>query len=245
MRLAKAVGCSIMLSVAVFAQSDRGTITGTVTDQGGAVVPNATVTAVNSENGAQFPGATTNTGNYTLASLPAGVYNVNFAASGFKKTTQTGIQVAVASNVRVDAVLEVGSTSESITITSEAPLLKTEDAEQSHTLTGEQIGNLPINFGALSGGYIRSPFAFVTLEPGANNSGQNTIRVNGTPNSSSVMYFEGQEATNSLSAARIDELQPSVESIEATALQTSNYAPEFGQVVGGLFNFNAKSGTND
>ena len=96
----------------------------------------------------------------------------------------------------------------------------------------------------LSGGYVRSPFAFVTLEPGANNTGQNQIRVNGAPNNTETMYFEGQEATNSLSTARIDELQPSVEAIEAAALQTSNFAPEFGQVVGGLFNFNAKSGTN-
>ncbi len=244
MRLATIVFCTIVFSVGAFAQSDRGTITGTITDQAGAVVPNASVTAVNAESGTQFPAATTNTGNYTLASLPAGTYNLNVESAGFKKVTQTGILVAVAANVRIDITLEVGSTSESVTITAEAPLLKTEDAEQSHTLTGEQLGNLPINFGALSGGYIRSPFAFVTLEPGANNTGQNVIRVNGAPNSSAVMYFEGQEATNSLSAARIDELQPSVESIEATALQTSNYAPEFGQVVGGLFNFNAKSGTN-
>jgi len=126
-------------------------------------VPNATVTAVNSENGTQFPVATTNAGSYTIASLPAGVYNVTAEATGFKKVTQTGVLVAVASNVRVDLTLEVGATSESITITGEVPLLKTEDAEQSHTLTGEQLDNLPINFGVLSGGYIRSPYAFITL----------------------------------------------------------------------------------
>jgi len=244
MKLAFATLVSLFFASVLIAQSDRGTITGTVVDQGGAVVPNATVTAVNSETSAQSPGATTSTGNYTLTSLPAGLYEVTFEAPGFKKITQKGIQVAVAQNVRVDVTLQVGSTSESVTITAEAPLLKTEDAEQSHTLTGEQIGNLPINFGALSGGYIRSPYAFITLEPGANNTGQNVIRVNGAPNSTQSMYFEGQEATNSLSAARIDELQPSVEAIEATALQTSNFAPEFGQIVGGLFNFNAKSGTN-
>jgi len=244
MKLVKLTFCVIALNFTLFAQSDRGTITGTISDQGGAVVPNATVTAVNSENGTQFPVATTNAGSYTIASLPAGVYNVTAEATGFKKVTQTGVLVAVASNVRVDLTLEVGATSESITITGEVPLLKTEDAEQSHTLTGEQLDNLPINFGVLSGGYIRSPYAFITLEPGANNTGQNVIRVNGAPNSSETMYFEGQEATNSLSTARIDELQPSVEAIEAVALQTSNFAPEFGQVVGGLFNFNAKSGTN-
>jgi hypothetical protein len=244
MSSAKLALCAIFFSVAAFAQSDRGTITGTVSDQGGAVVPNATVTALNSENGTQVAGATTTTGNYTIPSLPAGPYSLSVEAPGFRKSVQTGILVAVASNIRVDVTLQVGATSDSVTVNAEVALLKTEDAEQSHTLTGEQIGNLPINFGVLSGGYVRSPFAFITLEPGTSNTGQNVIRVNGAPNNTEAMYFEGQEATNSLSPARIDELQPSVEAIEAAALQTSNFAAEFGQVVGGLFNFNAKSGTN-
>jgi len=244
MKLSAIALCSFVLSVAAFAQSDRGTITGTITDPAGAVVPNAAVTAVNSGNGTQVQVSATSVGSYTIPSLPAGVYNITAESAGFKKTTQTGVLVAVASVVRVDMTLEVGATSESVTITGEVALLKTEDAEQSHTLTGQQLDNLPINFGVLSGGYVRSPYAFVTLEPGANNTGQNVIRVNGAPNNSETLYFEGQEATNSLSTARIDEVQPSVESIESVALQTSNFAPEFGQVVGGLFNFNAKSGTN-
>jgi len=70
MKLVKLTFCVIALNFTLFAQSDRGTITGTISDQGGAVVPNATVTAVNSENGTQFPVATTNAGSYTIASLP-------------------------------------------------------------------------------------------------------------------------------------------------------------------------------
>jgi hypothetical protein len=111
-------------------------------------------------------------------------------------------------------------------------------------MSGDQVSALPINFSVIAGGYVRSPFVFITNEPGANNTGQNTVRVNGMPNSTEAMMVDGQEATNTNSAGGIDELQPSVESIEAVALQTSNYAPEFGQVVGGLFNFNSKSGTN-
>jgi hypothetical protein len=236
--------CTFIFCAALPAQSDRGTITGTVIDQGGAVVPNAAIAIRNSESGATFQTITTGTGNYTLASLPAGPYEITVELPGFKRYTQRGILVQVAQTERIDIKLEVGAASESVTVMAEAPLLKTEDAEQSHTMTGVQIGNLPINFSVLSGGYVRSPFAFITNEPGANNTGQNVIRVNGMPNSSQSMMFEGQEATNSLSAARIDELQPSVEAIEAAALQTSNFAPEFGQIIGGLFNFNAKSGTN-
>ena len=199
---------------------------------------------MNSENGTEFPVATSETGNYTIASLRPGTYNVSAEAAGFKKITRSGILVAVATNVRVDVTLEVGAATESLTVTAEAPLLQTEDATQTHTLTGQQVGDLPINFGVMSGGYIRSPLTFVTLEPGANDTGLSTIRVNGMPNNTTDMYVEGQEAGNSMNPGSIYETTPNVEAIEAVALQTSNFAPEFGQIVAGTYNFNTKSGTN-
>jgi hypothetical protein len=244
MRFLRVLVCSLLFSVAVFAQSDRGTITGTVSDLSGAVVPHAAVVAVYAESGTEFPVVTTDTGNYTIASLRPGIYNVSAEAAGFKKTTRTGVLVAVATNVRVDVTLEVGSATESLTVTEEAPLLQTEDATQTHTLTGQQIGNLPINFGVISGGYIRNPLTFVTLEPGANNTGLSTIRVNGMPNNTTEMYVEGQESGNSMNMGSIYESAPGVDAMEAVALQTSNFAPEFGQIVAGTFNFNTKSGTN-
>jgi len=244
MRFFRVIVCCLAGIIGAFAQSDRGTITGTVTDNSGAVVPHASVVAVFSESGTEFPVATSDTGNYTIASLRPGTYSVSAEAAGFKKTTRTNILVAVATNVRVDVTLEVGNATESLTVTAEAPLLETEDATQTHTLTGQQIGNLPINFGVISGGYIRNPLTFVTLEPGANNTGLSTIRVNGMPNNTTEMYVEGQEMGNVMNPGSIYEQTPSVEAIEAVALQSSNFAPEFGQVVAGTFNFNTKSGTN-
>ena len=244
MRFIRVIACCLLSFVAVFAQSDRGTITGTVTDNSGAVVPRANVIAVYAESGTEVPVATTETGNYTIASLRPGIYNLTVEAAGFKKATKTGILVAVASNVRIDVMLEVGSATETLTVTAEAPLLQTEDATQSHTLTGTQMGNLPINFGVISGGYIRSPLAFIAMEPGANNTGLNTIRVNGMPNNTTGMYVEGQESGNVMNPGSIYEQTPGVDAIEAVALQTSNFSPEFGQIVAGIFNFNTKSGTN-
>jgi len=245
MRVLAVVACCLIASVAALAQSDRGNITGTVTDPASAVVPNASLVATNLESGSQSKTVTSATGNYTLAGLPPGNYEITVEVPGFKKFTQTGLVVQVAQTARVDIVLQVGSATDSITITAEASILKTEDAEVSHTMSGQLIGSLPINFSVLSGGYVRSPFAFITNEPGANDTGQNTIRVNGLPNGTQLMFVDGQEATNSNGNARIDELQPSVEAIEAAAVQTSNFAAEYGQITGGLFNFNAKSGTNE
>ncbi len=244
MRVLATVMGGFLFLATVQAQSDRGTITGTVTDQAGAVVPGAAVAITNTDTGIATRVSTTDTGNYTVPSLPAGPYQVTVTKDGFKRYVQSGITVAVAQTARVDVDLQVGSATESITVTSEAPLLKTEDAEVTHDMSGDEVSALPINFSVIAGGYVRSPFVFITNEPGANNTGQNTVRVNGMPNSSESMMVDGQEATNTNNAGGIDELQPSVESIEAVALQTSNYAPEFGQVVGGLFNFNSKSGTN-
>src|SRR5437762_10006766 len=238
------VTLTLSVSALAFAQSDRGTITGTISDPANAVIASANVVARHLETGASYQSATTVTGNYTIASLPDGAYELTVEVPGFKKFTQSGIIVQVQQIARIDVIMQVGATTESITVNAAAPLLKTESAEQGHNMSGQRIGDLPINFSALSGGYVRSPYAFITMEPGANNTGQNVIRVNGMPNSSQSMYVEGQDATMVHSAARIDEIQPSVESIEAAALQTSNYSAEFGQIVGGLFNFNAKSGTN-
>src|SRR5580658_4353839 len=101
----------------VFGQSDRGTITGTVTDPAGAVIANSAVEARNVETGVAYPTVTTGTGNYTIAQLPVGLYEVSVTAPGFKKYVRQGLQVQVAQILRVDAALEVGAASESVTVT--------------------------------------------------------------------------------------------------------------------------------
>jgi hypothetical protein len=95
-----------ILGSSAFAQSDRGTITGTVADPAGAVVANAPIQAKNLENGAVYEGATSTTGNYTLAQLPAGAYEVSVAVPGFKKYTRQGLAVQVAQTLRIDVVLK-------------------------------------------------------------------------------------------------------------------------------------------
>ncbi len=235
-----------LLASTAFAQSDRGAITGTVLDPGGAVIPGASITAVHAETGAQYETITTPTGNYTISSLPVGAYTVTIAAAGFRKLIHTGITVEVAQTVRVDMTLQVGAASDSVTISAEASLLKTESAEQSTTMDANRIDALPLNFANTQGGAIRNPLAFVTVSPGAwyQPQSQDTIRVNGLPTTSFKIVLDGQDATNSLTQATTNHNQPSVEGVEEFTLQTNNFAAEYGQVSGGLFNFTSKSGTN-
>src|SRR6266496_3793449 len=128
--------CGLLCAVALFAQSDRGTITGTVNDPAGAVVPGAKVTLTNTETAALFETVSTPTGNYTIPSLPIGIYSLTVEAAGFNKKIQQGIRIQVAQTARVDVVLQVGSATESVTVNADAPLLTTANAEVSMNVTG-------------------------------------------------------------------------------------------------------------
>lgn len=166
----------LVCACAVYGQTDRGTITGTVSDPAGAVVANAAVDARNTATGANYSAASSATGNYTIAQLPVGTYDLAVSAPGFKKYLRPGITVEVAGTARVDATLEVGANTESITVEAEAPLLKTESGEVSYNFATQTLDDLPIltlsgappGFGNASGlGNIRNPLASVELLPGS------------------------------------------------------------------------------
>lgn len=248
--------CAALFAAAAFAQNDRGVITGTVQDPANASVPKATVVATNTETGGEFRTVTTETGNFTIPSLPAGVYRVTVEVAGFKKASQEAIQVQVAQTRRADFTLQVGSITETITVTSEAPLLKTETAEQSTIIGGDRINELPLNFGGGGGnvGSIRSPYSFNVLSPGVAGTGANpgnsnpgpTANVNGLQASTFRVQVEGQDATSQNDIGWTSTVaQPSVDMIQEFSLQTSNFAAEFGQIGGGMYNFTTRSGTNE
>ncbi|MCX6604187.1 MAG: TonB-dependent receptor, partial [Acidobacteria bacterium] len=218
-------------------------ITGTVSDSTGALIPGARIVLTNTNTGANSDTVTTGTGNYTLLSLSAGTYSLKVAHPGFGVYEQTKIQVQVAVTTRVEIVLAIGSAAETIRVNAESTQLRTESAEQSSTITGKQINELPINFG-IGAGAIRNPLSFAQMTPGATFNGWNNISINGGNNNFKVM-FEGQESDSARQTRVSDELQPSVESIEQFTLQTSNFSAEFGRVGnGGVYNFTSKSGTN-
>jgi len=241
-----AVLCLLLLIPAAFAQTDRGTITGTVSDPTGAMIPNAPIEAKNIETGAAYKVEASATGNYTIANLPAGPYQVAVSASGFKQYVRTGITVLVAQTLRVDIKLEVGSITETVNVSADAPLLKTESGEMSHNVTSDTMDNLPM---LSTAGGMRDAYAAMNLLPGAFQGTApgaifGTMRINGMPGGSLALRIEGQDATQTAWTQAAGMSQPSVDSIEETAIQTSNFAAEFGQAGGGVFNMTVRSGTN-
>ena len=140
----RALCCALLLSGIVFAQSDRGTITGTITDPAGAIAPGAAIKAKNTGTGIEYSTVSTNTGNYTLAQLPVGSYELTVSMTGFKTYVRQGINVLSAQTLRIDVPLEVGSISESVTVSADAPLLKTDSTEVSHNVSVDQLNTLPV-----------------------------------------------------------------------------------------------------
>jgi len=238
-----------ILASATFAQTDRGTITGTVLDPAGAVVPNASISAKNGATGQEYTVGSTGTGNYTIANLPAGSYELDVTAMGFKKFVRPNLTVQVAETARVDVTLEVGAVSDTVTVTTEAPLLKTESGEVSHQVDYKEADDLPLfslnGSGSEGIGNVRDPLSVLTILPGAAISSDYELRVNGLPSGTQAIRVEGQDATNGFQQMSNQAVQQSVDAIQEVSVQTSNFAAEYGQVGGGYINFTMKSGTNE
>ena len=244
MRLRLSVVCLFVSALVALGQSDRGSITGAVTDPAGAAIATAKIEARNVDNGSVFQAGTSTTGNYTLSQLPTGNYELTVTVSGFKKFIQQNIVVPVEQVVRVDVTLQVGNVSEAVTVTDAAPLLKTESGELSHNVATALADELPVlQIGQGQGG-TRNPYMITNLLPGSSYAADSQVRINGMPSNTQSLRIEGQDATTGIYTSLQSWTQPSVDAIQEVSIQTSNYAAEFGQAGGGVFNTTMKSGTN-
>jgi hypothetical protein len=237
---------ALLLVVTTFAaaQGDRGMITGRITDPAGAVIPGVQITATNVATGAKSPVAATDTGDYTIPSLPAGTYTLTAEVKGFRKYEQAGLRVNVAQTIRVDVQLVVGAVTETVEVSAMASLLKTESAEQSTTIQREVINDLPIEWAGRS--LIRDPLRVAILTPGTSlgTAWGTDVKFNGLPVTTTAVRMDGMDAGSSLNPQGYFDEQPSVDALEETTVQTSNYAAEYGQVGAALINMTARSGTN-
>ncbi len=250
MRFRAVVFSLFLISGAALAQTG-GTITGTVSDPAGAVVAAAAIEARNTDTNAKFPVASSSTGNYTLTDLPAGTYELDISAPGFKKFVRSSLVVQNAQTIRVDAALEVGNTAESVTVTTEASMLKTESGELSQTVSTAAMDQLPLlQVGGDNSG-VRNPYASASLLPGALAVGPNfnalglTVHINGNPYATETALVDGMDNTNIMAQESQQENAPGQDSIGELTYQTSNYSAEFGQTGGTVVNMVMKSGTNE
>jgi len=253
------LGVFLLSASAAFGQTGLATITGTITDQSGAAVANAPVVVRSSDTGTTFQGASSSTGNYTVTQLPVGDYELSVTVSGFKKYTHTSFHLAAGQTMGEDIALQVGQSTESVTVSAETSLLQTESAEVSGNFTLKQLDDLPLLTVAATNDGVRDYFAASRLLPGVQycdsatcpgGGSGNAITVtviNGTPNNSLTTRLDGatMNPTSSRLGGATMETQSSTEAVQEVNILTSSFAPEFGAGLGAVVNVVTKSGTND
>lgn len=231
------------------AQSNQGILAGNVQDISGAVVPHVPVKARNRDTGFEASTESSGTGSYRFPAVPLGTYIVSAELQGYKSASYSGVIVQVNTVSSLDITLEVGSSSETISVEASAPSVQTESSEIGGVVTTKQVIELPLALGGV--GALRSPEAFVFLQPGTIGPGtQNTangirqIKIGGAQNQGLAILVDGLDQLRSENASFFDEESPSVEAIQEFKLTTSNPSAEFGRTTGGVESFATKSGTN-
>jgi hypothetical protein len=226
-------------------QSFTGAITGTITDQSGAAVPNAKLTAIEESSNISSETQSDVRGAYSFPSLRPGTYRVEAEASGFRKLVHAAIEVRVNDRLEVNMTMLLGSLTESVEVTAAPPLVESQTGAIGNVIENRKISNLPLN--------TRNPFQLTLLSPGvipstafgnAFNTSADFI-INGNRGNTSEILIDG--VTNSVPAANpivVVSLFPSPDALEEFKVQTNGYAAEFGRSGGGIVNMVIKSGTN-
>lgn len=234
----------LMCAAPAFAQFDRGTISGTITDQQGGVVPGVTVTVTNTATRQSRTAVTDGTGYYTLPLLEPSQYDITVELDGFKKVTRQGVQLDAGASIRLDFSLEPGAMTEEVTVTAEAPALQTDVAIRK-TVEAKDIellsfnGRNPIGVAALKAGVVGGNFnnaGFSSLSNGGFN-------INGGRADENTITVDGAVAIRTRSAGAIIGVQ-NVDTIQEVQVLTANYMPEYGRSSGGQIRFVTKSGSN-
>jgi hypothetical protein len=228
--------------VLCFAQSDRGSVSGIVTDPSGSGIPGAKVTITNTAMGTQNSTVTTDSGNYTIPQLAAGEYSVTVVAPGFGKLIRNGITVSVGETAQVDLKPGIGQVTSTISVTADAPLLQIDSPQNNIEVSTKDMNELPLNISGI--GAVRDPMSFAALAPGTIVGGWNDIHIQGAPATTYRVFMDGLDDTSAVKGAISDEVQPSVESLAAQTLLINNYSAEYGEAAGGIFSYTSKSGTN-
>src|SRR5580692_8978176 len=242
-----AVGAIIFsLSLAGMAQELAATLTGTVTDASGAVVANATVSVHNDDTGVderQVP--TSNTGSFNITNLPAGRYTVTVKNSGFQTYLAKGVILNVAEKHTLDVQLATGKAAETIEVTAENTPIQTTTAEQSGTVTGDQLRDLALNNRNFEQLVLLQPGFANQLgdEPGFGLSSNTSIAINGARMGANNWTVDGADINDSGSNGTLLNT-PSIDAIREFTLERSNYDASFGRSGGGQVVVSTKSGTN-
>jgi Carboxypeptidase regulatory-like domain len=246
------IGVIVLLSLRCSAQATSAELSGTVQDASGAVVPGAQVTANNIATNIAHSTHSGKNGEYVLTQLPPGDYTVTVDAPGFSKLVQSGLNLQVNQQARLDLTLKIGQQSETVEVTSHPPLLESESSSIGTVVGQQMVNQLPLNG--------RNFTQLATLSPGVTGVGQSatgTIQSGTRPDdkrpASEIFSNGNREGDNNFLFDGIDDnerltlsivVRPAVEAVREFKIQTNLYSADIGRNSGAVIDVISKSGTN-
>ena len=227
------------------AQLYAGSVTGIVSDPSGAMIAQAEVTLLDAEKGFTFTTKTDDKGRYLFRAVPPGTYNLSVKAAGFKDQARTGIKVNVSQNVGADFAMPVLGTIQTMTVSTAAPLLSTEDAVTGQVVDRKFINDLPLNGRDVMNLAYLAP-GVTEVDAACTSCSNNNFISNGGRNATADILMDGVTTTNyeQNSGIRVDTYTPSVDAVEEFKVQQSNFSSEFGFSGATILNLVTRSGTN-
>src|ERR1700733_5873175 len=243
----------LLMVGSAIAQSDRGTIAGSVLDSSGAAVGGASIMITGADTGNTYKTASTAEGVYRVADIQTGRYNIRVQAPGFKVSQQQGVSIQISTTTALNIILEPGNVQEEITVVADAPTLQTESSDIGTVVGNKQIEDLPLALNSTGQSFVRSPETFVFLTPGTAGPGTNSdhasagiyeSNLSGGQNFETEILLDGVSVVRSDSGGAFDQTAPTVEALTEFKVTTSMPSAQYGRTSGGIESFTTKSGSN-
>jgi carboxypeptidase family protein len=231
-----------LIASPAFAQGERGSFNGIVTDSTGAVIPNAEVVATNKETNVETRATTTDSGVYRLPYLPVGLYKISVRASGFQTAVADDVTLRVAQTLTVDIKLQAGQVSDTVTVSASTPLIESSTAEIGRYVSKQEFDTWPVAVG--DGQRQIQTFIFSSLPGSVGDTFQGSI--NGGQYYSHEILIEGIPLGRfDLQGGSNNEFSPSADAVSEFKLQTGTMGAQYGGGQTSVANFAIKSGTNE
>ncbi len=238
---------ALLFPVSLTAQATEGSILGVVVDSTGHALVGAHVVVTNTQTGLPRATVSNESGEYVVANLPVGIYRVSAEMAGFSTDVEANIELTIKARARVDFKMHPGTVNQSVEVTSEAPILKTDTTDVSTVITRKELEALP--------SLDRNLLSFQVLVPGTYRrwpnaggdrigdfSGGESMQVNGVDAGQNNFILDG--ISNNVALTGGMNSVPPMDAIQEFAIQTNGYSAEFGRAGGGIVNVALRSGTN-
>jgi hypothetical protein len=226
----------------LLASDPTGTITGTVTDTSGGVVPKTRVTVTNIATNAAREAVTNDDGDFTVALLPPGHYRVALEKEGFRRTVLPDVGLDVEQTARVDFTLQIGILTEEVKVSDTPPIIQTDTSTLGQVIDGRLVHELPLNERNFLSFALLAPGSQLPVEGSQNSTQGGAVSVNGAREQSNNFLLEGVDNNDPYINQYV--ALPSIDAIQEFKVQSSDYAAEFGRSGGAQVNVILKSGSN-